>query len=36
MRYHMLDPDFSRMLGLKHEIEMRPGRKKVPLYELTI
>ena len=36
LRYHLLDPEFLRMLGLKHEIEMRPGRKKVPLYELTI
>jgi hypothetical protein len=32
----MLDAEFLRMLGLKHEIEMRPGRKKVPLHELTI
>jgi hypothetical protein len=36
LRYHMLDAEFLRMLGLKHEIEMRPGRKKVPLHELTI
>jgi hypothetical protein len=36
LRYHVLDAGFLRKIGIKHEIEYRPGRKKVPLYELTI
>ena len=36
LRYHLLDPRFLSRLGLKHEIEMRPGRKKVPFYNLTL
>jgi hypothetical protein len=36
LRYHLLDPQFLRKIGIKYQIESRPGRKKVPLYELTI
>lgn len=36
LRYHQIDPCMSQRLGVSHQIELRPGRKKVPLYELTI
>ena len=36
LRYHLLDPKFEHKIGIKHEIVVRPGRKVVPLYELTI
>jgi hypothetical protein len=36
LRYHQLDIGFLGKIGLKHEFEIRPGRKFVPLYELAI
>lgn len=36
LRYHLLDPRFLSRLGLKHEIEVRPGKKHVPLYTLVL
>lgn len=35
LRYHVLDAGILRKLGIKHETEYRPGRKKIPFYELT-
>ena len=36
LRYHLLDPRVLHRLGTKNEIEVRPGRRLVPLYERTI
>lgn len=36
LRYHLLDRIFLSRIGITHEIGLRPGRKVVPLYELTL
>lgn len=36
LRYHLLDPQFEHKIGIKHQIAARPGKKIMPLHELTI
>jgi hypothetical protein len=36
MRYCQLEPRFLAKLGIKWEPFVRPGRKLVPLYEVTL
>jgi hypothetical protein len=36
LRYHVLDARFLARLGIEFEVGVRPGRKTVPLYDLTL
>jgi hypothetical protein len=36
IRYHQLEPRFLAKVGIKWEPFVRPGRKPVPLYEVTM